>query len=171
MQKTDLVFLKHFAQVIAALFTVMVLLIIGATLIYEGHPPQPDPHRQAEVEARIAPVGAVYAGETGRAAMAAAAEAAKAAAAAQVAYGGTLDGSVIYANLCQACHATGAGGAPLMTRALWAERIAQGNETLLKHALEGFQGKAGIMPPKGGNPSLTDEQVAATVEWMLQNLK
>jgi cytochrome c5 len=44
-------------------------------------------------------------------------------------------------------------------------------DTLLKHAIEGFTGNAGIMPPKGGNPSLTDEQVQATVQWMVDNLK
>ena len=40
-----------------------------------------------------------------------------------------------------------------------------------KHAIEGFQGSAGIMPAKGGNPNLTDEQVIATVQWMVDNLK
>jgi cytochrome c5 len=36
---------------------------------------------------------------------------------------------------------------------------------------EGYQGEAGLMPARGGNPSLTDEQVASTVHWMLDNLK
>jgi cytochrome c5 len=49
-------------------------------------------------------------------------------------------------------------------------RIAQGNDTLHKHAVEGT-GAAGVMPAKGGNPALTDEQVIATVDWMLGNLK
>ena len=50
-------------------------------------------------------------------------------------------------------------------------RIAQGADTLHKHAIEGFQGNAGIMPAKGGNPALTDEQVIATVQWMVDNLQ
>ena len=66
---------------------------------------------------------------------------------------------------------TGAGGAPTMDKAHWAARIAQGTETLHKHAIEGFTGSAGVMPAKGGNPALTDEQVKATVDWMIANLK
>ncbi len=168
---TDAVFLKHFAQVIAGLFVVMVLLILGAHWIYTRHPPAPNPKAVAQVDARLAPVGGVFAGDTGRAAMAAAAEAAKAAAAAQVAYDGTLDGAVIFGKLCQACHGTGAGGAPMLTKAAWVERVAQGNELMVKHAIEGYTGKAGLMPAKGGNPALTDEQVKVTVEWMLGQLQ
>ena len=37
--------------------------------------------------------------------------------------------------------------------------------------LTGFTGSAGVMPPKGGNAALTDEQVRATVDWMVANLK
>ena len=90
-----------------------------------------------------------------------------AAAGVQVAYGCTLDGSVIYQNLCSACHNSGAGGAPMLTKEVWAPRIAQGMDLLIKHATEGYQGAAGIMPAKGGNPALTDEQVKATVEFMV----
>ena len=52
------------------------------------------------------------------------------------------------------------------------QRIAQGKDTLYKHAIEGYTGPdGGIMPPKGGNPALTEEQIHATVDWMLGNLK
>ena len=50
-------------------------------------------------------------------------------------------------------------------------RAAKGAATLHKNAIEGFQGGAGVMPPKGGNPALTDDQVKATVDWMLANIK
>ena len=53
----------------------------------------------------------------------------------------------------------------------WGARIAQGNDILHKHAIVGFTGAAGMMPARGGNPSLSDEQVIATVDWMLANLK
>ena len=78
---------------------------------------------------------------------------------------------MIYGKLCSACHASGAGGAPKLEHAAWDARIAQGNDTLVKHAVEGFQGAAGLMPAQGGNPALTDEQVAATVKWMIENIK
>jgi cytochrome c5 len=130
----------------------------------------PNPAAQARTLARIQPAGAVYAGATGAAAQAQAAAAAAEAAKGQVAYGGTLDGSVIFGNLCTGCHTSGAGGAPKLEKAAWSARVAQGKDVLHKHAIEGYQ-NIGVMPAKGGNPALTDEQVMATVDWMLTQLK
>lgn len=82
-------------------------------------------------------------------------------------------GKSVYGKTCAMCHAAGVAGAPKPgDKADWAPRIAQGKDTLYKHAIEGFTGPdGGIMPPKGGNPALTDEQVHATVDWMLANSK
>lgn len=171
MRNHDLVFLKHFSMVIAFLMGVTVLLILFAFYLHGTAPTNPDVRAEARVAERIRPVGGVYAGETGAAAMAAAADAARAAAASQVAYEGTLDGSVVYQNLCSACHSSGAGGAPMLTKAAWASRTAQGIEVLVQHATEGYQGSAGLMPARGGNPALSDAQVEATVKWMVDNLK
>ena len=172
VSKTDSVFLKHFAQLIAFLMAVAVLLMALAAYIYNKHPPEENPDAQKVLSERIAPVGGVYAGDTGRAAMQAAQEAAAKAAAAQVAYGGTTDGKTIYGNLCHSCHDTGAGGAPKISdKAAWAPRVAQGIDTLVKHATEGFTGKSGVMPPKGGNPALNDEQIKATVNWIVSQVK
>jgi cytochrome c5 len=167
----DLVFLKHFSQVIAILVAITLALILLGIYINGKLEPEPNPVAEKATAERIRPAGGVYAGSTGAAAAAAAKAAAAAAAAGQVAYDGTLDGSVIYANLCGACHTAGAGGAPKLERAAWAARIAQGADVMNKHAIEGYQGAAGIMPAKGGNPALTDEQVIATVQWMVDNLK
>lgn len=169
--KTDLVFLKHFSMVIGFLVLVAAVLILIASSIYGEQPKNVNPAHERIVDARIAPVGGVYAGDTGRAAILAAQEAAAKAAAAQVAYGGTTDGKTIYDNLCHACHTSGAGGAPTLDKAHWGPRIAQGLDTLVKHATDGFTGSAGLMPARGGNPSLTDEQVKATVEWMVAQVK
>ena len=166
--QTDAVFLKHFAQLIAFLMLLCVSLIALGAYIYSSHPSPVNPARDKVVEERLAPVGAVYAGDTGRAAIAEAAAAAKAAAASQVAYGGTLKGDVIFGSLCHACHETGALGAPMLTdKAHWAPRLAEGVDTLVKHAIEGYVGGSGNMPAKGGNPALSNEQVRATVEWMI----
>ncbi len=171
MRNHDLVFLKHFSLAIVFLVVVTVFLIIGAIVLHDRRVIGDDTGQRAKIEARIqAPVG-VYAGETGAAALAAAAEAAAQAAAGQVAYDGTLDGAVIYNALCGACHTSGAGGAPTMEKSAWTARIAQGEETMIRHAIEGFQGAAGLMPARGGNPALNDEQVAASVRWMVENLK
>ncbi|MEO8673688.1 MAG: c-type cytochrome [Tahibacter sp.] len=170
--KTDLEFMKHFSMVIGALALVAVVLMALAFHLYDKHPAPLSPQAGQQVEQRIAPVGAAYSGDTGRAAMLAAQEAAKKAAAAQVAYGGTTDGSVIFGQLCTACHTSGAGGSPKINdKAAWAPRVATGLETLVKHAIEGYTGKSGIMPARGGNPSLNDAQVKATVEWMLTQVK
>ena len=175
VSSTDKVFLRHFSMVIGFLFVVMLCLIgLGMTL-YAHHPAPTNPEYVQEVQARIAPVAGVYAGDTGRAALLAAQEAAKKAAEAQVAYGGTLDGKTIFGDLCTTCHTNTATGAPNITdKAAWAPRIAEGLDTLVKHAIDGYQGKDGkgaLMPAKGGNPSLTDAQVKATVEWMLSQVR
>jgi cytochrome c5 len=169
---TDRTFLKYFAILIA--FLGVVAIGLGALGMYVAHsnPPMKDPGYRASQVARIAPVGGVYAGDTGQAAMLAAQEAAKQAAASQVAYGGTTDGKTIFDQLCHACHVSGAGGSPKISdKAAWAPRVAEGLDTLVRHAIEGYTGNTGFMPPKGGNPALTDEQVRATVEWMLTQVQ
>ena len=170
MKSTDSVFLKHFAMVIGFLMGVTVLLMAVAFVIHLGRPVEESRAAALALEQRIAPAGAVYAGETGRAAMLAADDAAKTATASQVAYGGTLDGSVIYANLCGACHSSGAGGAPKLEKGLWTNRLAQGIDTLVQHAIAGYAGEVGVMPAKGGNLALTDEQAEASVKFMVEGL-
>ncbi len=92
-------------------------------------------------------------------------------AATTVAFDGSLDGEMIYDNVCMACHTTGAGGAPKLEAAAWEARLDQGMETVIAKAIEGFMGDAGMMPAKGGRADLSDEQVKAAVEFMTANLK
>jgi cytochrome c5 len=167
----DLDFLKKFSLVIGFLMLVTVGLIFFAHHLQHTLPTEVSPTAAKRTQDRIAPEGAVYAGATGAAAQAAATPATPAARQSQGAVGGTTDGSVIFGNLCTGCHTSGAGGAPTLDKAHWATRLAQGNDVLHKHAIEGFTGSTGVMPPKGGNPALTDEQVIATVDWMLANIK
>ena len=69
-----------------------------------------------------------------------------------------------YKSSCSACHDSGAAGAPVVGNADdWTERIKQGKETLYEHAVKGFNG----MPPKGGNMSLSDDQVKAITDYMV----
>ncbi|HEU0306841.1 MAG TPA: c-type cytochrome [Lysobacter sp.] len=171
MRNYDLEFLKKFSLVIGFLVLVTLGLMAGAYYVHQQLPAEVSPVAAKQTEARIAPAGAVYAGTTGAAAQAAATAAAAAQAASQVAYGGTTDGSVIYNQLCTGCHTSGAGGAPTLTAAGMGARAGKGIDTLYKHAIEGFTGTAGVMPAKGGNPALTDEQVKVTVDWMMANLK
>jgi cytochrome c5 len=168
----DLDFLKHFSMVIGFLVLVTLGLILFAMHLHNTIPPEISPTALRNTDDRIAPAGDVYAGATGAASQAAAIAAAAAAAASQVAYGGTKDGSVIFNNLCTGCHTSGAGGAPTLDKSHWAARIAEGKDTLYTHAIEGYKGPDGnMMPAKGGNPALTDDQVKATVDWMLGQIK
>lgn len=76
-----------------------------------------------------------------------------------------VDGAAVYAQACKLCHDAGIAGAPKTgDKAAWKERITQGRDVLVEHAINGFQGKAGMMPPKGGQAQLTDDEVAAAVD-------
>jgi cytochrome c5 len=76
-------------------------------------------------------------------------------------------GKALYNSACIACHGAGIAGAPkLADKANWAPRIKQGTEVLYEHAIKGFQGKAGVMPPKGG-ASAPDADVKAAVDFMV----
>jgi cytochrome c5 len=88
-------------------------------------------------------------------------------AAAPAAAAGKADGKKVYETTCNVCHGAGIAGAPKFgDKAAWAPRLAQGVNVLHQHALQGFQGKAGLMPPKGGNTALADADVAAAVDYM-----
>lgn len=74
-----------------------------------------------------------------------------------------LTGDKVYETVCQTCHATGlAGSHKLGDKAAWAKVIAQGQATSVAHALSGIR----AMPARGGNPDLTDEEVAGAVVFM-----
>ncbi|CAH0218404.1 Cytochrome c-555 [Massilia sp. Bi118] len=80
-------------------------------------------------------------------------------------------GKALYGSTCMACHGAGIAGAPKMgDKAAWAPRIAQGNLVLYEHALKGFQGKTGMMPPKGGS-SAPDGDVKSAVDYMVAAAK
>ena len=67
-----------------------------------------------------------------------------------------------------ACHGAGIAGAPRGgDSGAWADRIGAGLDTLVAHAINGFQASQGMMPAKGGNPSLSDEEIEAAVEYMV----
>jgi len=81
-------------------------------------------------------------------------------------------GEHVYKSTCSMCHGTGIGGAPKFgNKADWSPRIARGKETLYGHALKGFTGAKGTMPPKGANPSLADSDVRAAVDYMAAQIK
>ena len=81
-------------------------------------------------------------------------------------------GEGVYKNGCVACHGAGIAGAPKAgDKTAWSPRIAQGKPTLYDHAVKGYQGKAGVMPAKGGNAALADADVKAAVDYMVSLAK
>ena len=76
--------------------------------------------------------------------------------------------ATIYTASCAACHMSGAAGAPKQgDKAAWAPRIKNGNVTLYASAIKG----KGAMPAKGGNASLSDDDVKAVVDYMVSQAK
>jgi len=70
----------------------------------------------------------------------------------------------IYKATCMACHGAGVLGAPKFgDKAAWGPRVAKGKPALYTSALNGFK----MMPPRGGNPALKDDEVKAVVDYMI----
>lgn len=79
------------------------------------------------------------------------------------------NGTELFNQTCSACHGQGIAGAPKAgDKAAWAPRIAEGKATLYQHAINGFQGKAGMMPAKGGRMDAPDDLVKQAVDHMVQ---
>lgn len=79
-------------------------------------------------------------------------------------------GEKVFKQTCSLCHAAGVGGAPRFGDAAdWGKRAEQGMDTLYTHAINGFTGQKGMMPAKGGNTSLSDDEVKAAVHYMVAN--
>ena len=73
-----------------------------------------------------------------------------------------------YANTCEGCHEEGNGGAPKTGDvADWKQRVAKGMSKVRENAIVGYEGSTGIMPAKGGYTELTDEEVNAIVDYMI----
>ncbi len=74
-------------------------------------------------------------------------------------------GQVIYTKICMSCHKTGILGAPKVgDKTAWAALIAGGKKKMVENAIKG----TGRMPAKGGISSLSDEEVAAAVDYMVE---
>ncbi|OGI56279.1 MAG: hypothetical protein A2V58_08745 [Candidatus Muproteobacteria bacterium RBG_19FT_COMBO_61_10] len=162
---TDRNFVKSFSGLVAALAALTVVIFILAQMVVSASNLNKDKtvaQNDAAVAERIKPVGEVAV--SSNKVMDALIPTANAA--------GADKGKATYDSSCSVCHGAGIAGAPKFgDKAAWAPRIAQGNDTLHTHALKGFQGKAGMMPAKGGNAALADADVKAAVDYMVSKAK
>jgi len=160
----DRKFFDTFMLVLGILLGITIALIILARIIAANtsltHKAE-DPVYQKEVAARIAPVAKVAVAGEDNSALAPEA-------AAPVVAAEDLPGETVYNQACVACHGAGIAGAPKFgDKAAWAPRLAQGADTLHTHAIQGYQGKAGYMPPKGGRTDLSDQSVINAVDFII----
>jgi cytochrome c5 len=167
VSKQDHHFANVFSAVIGILVTIAILLFVLARHIgtpFEAAQAMADKSLQSEVDQRIAPAGAVaVAGRDNSALAIVAAPSAAAAPAAAT----PKNGEEAFKAVCSTCHGEGIAGAPKFgDHAAWAPRLAEGKATLYQHALQGYQGKAGVMPAKGGRPDLSDDLIRQAVDYM-----
>lgn len=81
-----------------------------------------------------------------------------------------LAGKATYEGACKVCHGSGLTGSPKVGDSdAWSARIKKGMPQLLEHAIHGFSGDTGVMPPKGGRVDLSDKQVEQAVAYMVES--
>lgn len=154
-QDHDKVFFTNFSLVMAGLFGIF-FICIAAARWYDTGDEQVDPAAVALVDERTRPVAQVI---TDPAALLKV----SAAAAPRAAF----SGEQVNANLCAGCHGAGVLGAPKTgDKAVWAARMsaAGGLDGLVGHAVQG----KGAMPAKGGDPSLSDQEIHEAVVYLLK---
>ena len=158
----DRAFLRQFSAVIAGFMLLTVALIFLARHMQPEPDADANPSQAILKEQRILPVGDVRYGEEGATQLAEAQAAAATAPATQEP--AVVDGEQVYNGLCKTCHEAGVAGAPIAGSDQFAARLEEkGLDALIHDAINGLN----AMPPRGGNPNLTDEQIKAAVEFML----
>jgi cytochrome c5 len=151
---TDRDFAKNFSLMIGSLIVLAVVLFIIAQIIGGKPEATKTSSLDKDVIARIEPVGKLTVAQAVANTVVPGAQAA--------------DGAAVYNEVCMACHNTGAANAPkLGDKAAWAPRIAQGKDTLYKHALQGLR----AMPPKGGRADKSDADIKAAVDYIVSKAK
>jgi cytochrome c5 len=166
-------FIKTPQQLVVVILLAFLVPIIGIILLVQlvlsGARPDPQALTPEAVERRIQPVARLEFGPPeGVAQKPAAAAPAKPGAVAAAGKPGPVDGKAVYDKVCVACHQVSVAGSPrLGDQAAWAPRIKTGMDSLMQSVTKG----KGAMPPRGGNPSLSDAEVRAAVEFMVGQSK
>lgn len=135
------------------------LLAVMALSAAAGATASADHNSPEALKARIAPEGRLNVLAPGEAPAGAAETVSQAPQSAQAVYDG----------VCAVCHQAGIAGAPRTGDVEnWQARIGRGMAVLVQNAINGYQGEAGIMPARGGNAALSDDEVAAAVRYMVE---
>ena len=139
---------KQLIIVVVLAFAIPIALIVSLSQLVTGMKPPGSAEAESQLLSRIKPFGEVTIAD---------ASSPK----------GNLSGEQVYQSVCKTCHEPGIAGAPKVgDKAAWAVPIKRGYETLVQHAITGFQEAGKVMPPKGGNPDLADIEVQRAVVYM-----
>jgi cytochrome c5 len=138
---------KQLALVVLLAFAVPIGLIALLSQLVTGLMPSGSADSDNQVLSRIQPVGQL--------------------AFADMTPSGSKTGEQVFQAVCKTCHESGIAGAPKFgDKAAWAAPIKEGYDVLIQHAINGLQEKGKVMPPRGGNPDLSDTEIARAVAYM-----
>jgi cytochrome c5 len=139
---------KQLVIVVVVAFLVPIALIVLLSQLVTGVMPSGSSEADNKVLTRIQPFGQLTLADAS-------------------APSGNQSGEQVYQAVCKTCHETGLAGAPKVgDKAAWAPTIKKGYETLVQHAINGFQSPGKVMPAKGGNSDLADVEVQRAVVFM-----
>ena len=139
---------KQLVIVVVVAFLVPIALIVLLSQLVTGVMPSGSSEADNKVLTRIQPFGQLTLADAS-------------------ASSGNQSGEQVYQAVCKTCHEMGLAGAPKVgDKAAWAPAIKEGYETLVQHAINGFQSPGKVMPAKGGNSDLADVEVQRAVVFM-----
>ena len=171
---TDTQFAKAFFQMVIYLVVLaIVLMVTGAVIggsIDDKLKDQSEQFTQQIIAKRTAPVGTLNVGEIAAEATSTASGTTASEPASEPTQVASAEntGEQVYNTACHICHNPGITGAPKPGDVdNWAPRLEKGIDLLYSNAINGYQGETGVMPPKGGNLILSDEEVRAAVDYMV----
>jgi len=170
VSKQDTHFFNMFSMVIGLLVTIAIAIFAFARIVgsdTQGRQVMEDAAYSKNVAQRMAPPAQEAVAGQDNSALAIKSE--TPAGAAGSASPVPTNGTELFQQVCSACHGQGIAGAPKAgDKSAWGPRIAQGKPTLYQHALNGYQGKSGVMPAKGGRTDLPDDLVKQAVDYLVQ---
>ncbi len=166
---TDSQFARSFFTMVCFLVLLAIVLIIAGVYIGGAMDDklraQSDQYTQEIIAERTQPVGSLNIGDV-------VAEPTQPVESDSIEVAAASSGESVYNSVCHICHNAGITGAPKPGDAdNWAPRISKGIDALYANSINGYQGETGIMPPKGGNMSLSDDDVKAAVDYLVGSVQ
>ena len=169
-QEQDKIFFRNFTLTLAFIAAMMIAFYVIADMVTDEGENAKTNVNTISVAELTKPVGQVaVAGEESEDTVVQNAIVADASA-----VGKSISGESVYNGLCVNCHGIAALAAMFPQAgdaAAWEPRIKKGTDVLYASAINGYTGELGMMPAKGGNPALSDEEVKAAVDYIINQLQ